>query len=73
MEYLQGSASVWPSAVAGILRSHFRCLHQVVEVPAATSHGAGLQVWPEALADRRNSKQDWPALLSLLVSMTGNR
>lgn len=67
-KFLQGSAAVRPSSMAGVLWPHVRRVHQAVEVPAATSSGAGLQIRPEALANRRDRQQDRTVVLSLLVS-----
>lgn len=68
-KFLQRSAPVWPSTVAGVLWPHVRRVHETVEVPAATSARAGLEIWPEALADRRDRQQDRTVVLSLLVSV----
>lgn len=55
--------------MAGLLRSYFRHLHKIVEVSAAASARARHQVRAEAMADWRDSIQDWTIILSLLVSV----
>lgn len=54
--------------MAGVLRPHVRRVHKAVEVSTTASIGAGLQVRPEAVADRRDRQQDRTVVLSLLVS-----
>lgn len=54
--------------MASIFWEDFRRLHQIMEVPTATSSNFRHKIRVEKMADRRDSFKNWPTILSLLVS-----